>query len=221
MPEEFVGITYINRPRFAENLTLQIPDSVVTDADGNIIPGRRQTFKFTKGKYHPNVPVALANELLEGPTGVLKQHVYNGEVIYERAFVLGDHTKKNQTQTLSQQVTMLEDQLKALTPLVEALAKSGAIDPAALKALGIAAPAEEDDDDDVPPMIPVSDPSKFGMNKGSYMADEHGALLCPYCQEFSTLPISPEYPEATARRSITMHMAHCKKKLDANTTGEG
>lgn len=228
--DDFVGITFLDTyPRWPRSLMKVVPGSVVLDKKtGEAIPGRLDTFKLTKGKFHPRVPRALAEQLLNGPDGMLKTHVHNGMQFFDRAFVEGDKARKGKTESLQQQVATLQENAKSNAEILQALksagildalVKTGALSADTLSAAGLASEdAEEDETAD--PVYPVKDPAEFSVASGDFMRDAQGALLCPLCKDYATQPVSNDYPEKRAKQALNGHMVQCRKKLNAASADE-
>ncbi len=222
MPD-YVGLTYLAKSRYPTTYTLQVPGTEKKNEDGSVRPGTGATFTFVRGKFHPRVPYALAERLLNGPEGMLKYAVVEGTAYYDRAFVEGNRAPKTETQDVSDQVKALNDKTEELKKLIEALAAAGGIDKSALAALGVSSDADDEQFDEVIDGSPVENPSKhFTLTDGSFQRSADGALLCPHCEAWSTQPISPEYTEGRARKALGMHIrkAHKDAGEDAANASE-
>ena len=221
MPET-TGVTFLNKARFPCTLALPIPGSVVTGKDGNAIPGRSLIFTFEKGKFHPAVPVALANMVLTGALGMMPVAVVEGERILQRAFVEGNTSKKTATQTVAEQLDVLKDKQEDLLKLVNALVLSGAISAEVADSIGLSPPAEEEpEDEEEPSGVPVGNPALTFINEeGGVQSSPDGSLLCPLCETWATDPVSPEFTAETAQRSLRMHMGRWCPANERNAGNE-
>ena len=214
---ELVTITYLNRTRFPSSLTLHVPGTEHKNEKGEIIPGTGATVTFHKGKAMDVTP-AVADMVLNGPAGMMKLTVQDGLPVLSRGFVEGtiDEARKNDPAAMNEKIEELQNQL---ADIISKLTQAGDISPDALKSLGVPSPGVGDDVE--PEGKKVARVDQFTVADGGFERDEKGRFLCPHCREWATQPVSPDFSDSRAKKSMKAHIRMAHKELfttDASDT---
>lgn len=208
MPET-VTVTYLARSRFPASLTIHVPGTERLDKNGEPEAGTGSTVTFIKGK-SMDVPASVADMVLNGPAGMLKLTVQDGLPVLSRAFVEGsiDEERKNDPAAINEKVESLQTQFADLLKLI----KASGVSPEALKSLGIGA-GEDDSDAGEPIGKQVKNVDEFTITDGGFERDDSGRLLCPHCRDWATVPMSADFDEKRAKRSLNAHIRMAHKEL--------